>query len=222
MRRRRRGFTLMELLASLAALTILAAILLPVLAQVREAAREARCLSNLRQIALAHRIYVQDYDDSLPSWYHRSPHGHLLWPEFLRPYYRDAQLLDEGVNRETIPSGASWLADYALCAWGAGGKGTLAAPSWRWPGAPPVDPASMGPMTLAAVRRPAETLQFADGVTQRRGRFASECSIQRRHGEGALQGAFLDGHARRVSDAAWQELGWDERGYFYRIAAVDR
>jgi prepilin-type processing-associated H-X9-DG protein len=46
--------------------------------------------------------------------------------------------------------------------------------------------------------------------------------VQRRHQEGTLHGAFLDGHARLVRDAEWQVLGWDEAGYFYRLAAADR
>jgi prepilin-type N-terminal cleavage/methylation domain-containing protein/prepilin-type processing-associated H-X9-DG protein len=218
----RSAFTLIELLVVVAVMAVLAAILVPVLAWARDGARRARCLSNLRQIALAHRIYVQDHDDVLPSWYSRSPQGHLLWPEFLRPYYREPRLLDDGADRGKAPAGSMWLADYALCAWGAGGKGTRAEPYWRWPGAPPVDPSASGPMTMAEVRRPAEVMQFADGVTQRNSRFSSACSVQRRHQEGALHGAFLDGHARLVRDAEWQVLGWDEAGFFYRLAAADR
>jgi prepilin-type N-terminal cleavage/methylation domain-containing protein len=220
--KQRDGFTLIELLMVVALVAVLAAILVPALAQARNEAHRTRCLSNLRQMALAHRIYVQDHDDVLPSWYFRTSQGHRLWPEFLEPYCRDPRLVDEGANRGKAPPGSTWLADYALCAWGAGGKGTQEEPYWRWPGAPPADPAASGPMTLAAVPRPAEVMQFADGVTQRNDRFSSTCTVQRRHREGALHGAFLDGHARLVRDAEWQALGRDEEGYFYRLAAADR
>jgi prepilin-type N-terminal cleavage/methylation domain-containing protein/prepilin-type processing-associated H-X9-DG protein len=61
-----RGFTLIELLVVIAIIAILAAILFPVFARAREAARKATCLSNLKQIALAAIMYAQDYDEVLP------------------------------------------------------------------------------------------------------------------------------------------------------------
>jgi prepilin-type N-terminal cleavage/methylation domain-containing protein len=65
--RRNRGFTLIELLVVIAIIAILAAILFPVFARAREAARKATCLSNLKQIALAAIMYAQDYDEVLPA-----------------------------------------------------------------------------------------------------------------------------------------------------------
>jgi prepilin-type N-terminal cleavage/methylation domain-containing protein len=62
-----RGFTLIELLVVIAIIAILAAILFPVFARAREAARKATCLSNLKQIALAAIMYAQDYDEVLPA-----------------------------------------------------------------------------------------------------------------------------------------------------------
>ncbi len=56
----KKGFTLIELLVVIAIIAILAAILFPVFAQAREAARSSSCLSNLRQFALATLAYVQD------------------------------------------------------------------------------------------------------------------------------------------------------------------
>jgi prepilin-type processing-associated H-X9-DG protein len=57
---------LIELLVVIAIIAILAAILFPVFARAREAARKATCLSNLKQIALAAIMYAQDYDEVLP------------------------------------------------------------------------------------------------------------------------------------------------------------
>ncbi|UCH35153.1 MAG: prepilin-type N-terminal cleavage/methylation domain-containing protein [Armatimonadota bacterium] len=65
--RKNRGFTLIELLVVIAIIAILAAILFPVFARAREAARKATCLSNLKQIALAAIMYAQDYDEVLPA-----------------------------------------------------------------------------------------------------------------------------------------------------------
>lgn len=61
------GFTLIELLVVIAVIAILAAILFPVFAQAREKARQAACMSNLKQIGLAFAMYVQDYDEKLPD-----------------------------------------------------------------------------------------------------------------------------------------------------------
>jgi len=65
--RKNRGFTLIELLVVIAIIAILAAILFPVFARAREAARKTSCLSNAKQLALAVLMYANDYDETLPS-----------------------------------------------------------------------------------------------------------------------------------------------------------
>jgi prepilin-type N-terminal cleavage/methylation domain-containing protein len=65
----RNGFTLIELLVVIAIIAILAAILFPVFAKAREAARKTSCSSNLKQIATAMLMYVQDYDEMYPAAY---------------------------------------------------------------------------------------------------------------------------------------------------------
>ena len=64
---RNRGFTLIELLVVIAIIAILAAILFPVFAQAREAARRSACLSNMKQISTALLMYAQDNDEILPA-----------------------------------------------------------------------------------------------------------------------------------------------------------
>ena len=75
---RRTGFTLIELLVVIAIIAILAAILFPVFAKVREKARQTACLSNMKQLGLAFVQYSQDYDEMNPdgvSWYYPGGNG---------------------------------------------------------------------------------------------------------------------------------------------------
>lgn len=59
----RRAFTLIELLVVIAIIAILAAILFPVFAQAKAAAKKTVCLSDVKQIALADVMYGTDNDD---------------------------------------------------------------------------------------------------------------------------------------------------------------
>lgn len=68
---RRRAFTLIELLVVIAIIAILAAILFPVFAQARNAAKKAQDLSNMKQLLLAAQMYLGDNDDM----FHRIQNG---------------------------------------------------------------------------------------------------------------------------------------------------
>src|SRR5437867_7032690 len=67
MSRRRRGFTLVELLVVIGIIAILIAILMPALNRAREYARRTRCLSNMRQLTMAWMMYVQNSKGKLPG-----------------------------------------------------------------------------------------------------------------------------------------------------------
>lgn len=64
---RKKGFTLIELLVVIAIIAILAAILFPVFAQAKAAAKKSATLSNLKQNATAVAIYQSDADDMFPQ-----------------------------------------------------------------------------------------------------------------------------------------------------------
>lgn len=58
----RKAFTIIELLAVIAIIVILAGILFPVFASARDRARATTCLSNLKQLGIASQMYIQAYD----------------------------------------------------------------------------------------------------------------------------------------------------------------
>jgi len=64
---KRTGFTLIELLVVVAIIAILAAMLLPALSQARERARQATCISNLKQISVVFFMYIQDEKELFPG-----------------------------------------------------------------------------------------------------------------------------------------------------------
>jgi prepilin-type N-terminal cleavage/methylation domain-containing protein len=224
-RRRRRGFTLLELLVVIAVITILAGLLLPVLAAARERARQSACLSNLRQIAQAHLLYLQDWDEQFPYWYMSAPPRptpfgpHAYWTEFVQPYLRSTAIFRDPSARWNGPEEVR-LADYALVTWGPGGFGTPKDPYYRWPGPP---------LSLAQVARPTETLCLLDGWSTTGGSTvdrwdATGWTIKQplRHGCGT-NGCFVDGHAHWLPVGQMRRVDTDGSGlYWSHYGAADR
>jgi prepilin-type N-terminal cleavage/methylation domain-containing protein/prepilin-type processing-associated H-X9-DG protein len=95
----RKAFTLIELLVVIAIIAILAAILFPVFAQAKEAAKKTACLSNNKQMGTALFIYASDYDDTLcqTSWESAltpqpfNPGGtyQIHWTFLMQPYIKN-------------------------------------------------------------------------------------------------------------------------------------
>ncbi len=146
----RRGFTLIELLVVIAIIAILAAILFPVFAKAREKARQASCMSNLKQLTLGFLQYVQDYDEKMLSYargYYNCGAIWTFWPHQLQPYIKNWQVYQcpsnpfgpSGYQGETWP----FLPSYMMVGW-----------YWQRTGSPP---------GMADIQRPAEKMMIADG-----------------------------------------------------------
>lgn len=103
--RSRKGFTLIELLVVIAIIAILAAILFPVFAKAREAARASSCQSNMKQIGSAIKMYLSDWDDCFPT--NRSLTSSALVPQVA---LNDPSKID-ATTGDVIPNqfGISWV-----------------------------------------------------------------------------------------------------------------
>jgi prepilin-type N-terminal cleavage/methylation domain-containing protein/prepilin-type processing-associated H-X9-DG protein len=96
---RTNAFSLIELLVVIGIIAVISAILFPVFAQARAKARQASCLSNLRQLGAGFHMYQQDFDGCYPYWNwdyssaqgNRDPnHLHTLWFNAIYPYVKNA------------------------------------------------------------------------------------------------------------------------------------
>lgn len=102
--KQRRAFTLIELLVVIAIIAILAAILFPVFAQAKVAAKKASSISNSKQTALAQLMYTNDYDDTF-TW---AQPGNWEWAQTwlinVQPYIKTFQIFISPMDMTPRPS----------------------------------------------------------------------------------------------------------------------
>src|SRR5947208_317325 len=82
----KRAFTLIELLVVIAIIAILAALLFPVFAKAKAAAKKTATLSNVKQISTGMFLYIGDNDDTYPRQ-SSCVQNSSLNPKFLDPQY---------------------------------------------------------------------------------------------------------------------------------------
>ncbi|MCW5942247.1 MAG: prepilin-type N-terminal cleavage/methylation domain-containing protein [Fimbriimonadaceae bacterium] len=104
---RRRAFTLIELLVVIAIIAILAAILFPVFASAKTAAKKTSSLSNIKQLALGSIMYMGDYDDTFAMSEYDSGDNYMNWATLVHPYIKNGTMVTTitGINRTNAASG---------------------------------------------------------------------------------------------------------------------
>ena len=89
-------FTLIEMMAVIATIMVLASMRLPAFQTARETAIQVQCIGNLRQLTIAMLAYADDWRGRLPAYDSKalaSDHVGANWPIWSKPYYQDIGLL---------------------------------------------------------------------------------------------------------------------------------
>ena len=204
----RRGFTLIELLVVIAIIAILAAILFPVFAKAREKARQASCLSNMKQIALAVTSYMADYDQVMTKNCNArcSINGAteaILWQRALEPYCKNWQIFE-------CPSRPGrWQSACNESIWNS-------IPAARYGLSAYVYNGHLSGVAESTITYPAETMCVTEGL--------AGCSqilnqmgwlpgwFSDKHNDGGNY-AFCDGHAKWIAKATVKDPNWS--AYLY-------
>ena len=166
----KKAFTLIELLVVIAIIAILAAILFPVFAQAKEAAKKTSCLSNAKQITLSAIMYSGDVDDVLVMGWNKGDvvlrdNGAVYrswnpWTKCIQPYMKNLQILlcpdNDGngfINSANVTARSEIYSPYGYNYGYLSNFAGLEANGSNY---------IFAPISATAVNRPANTVMFAD------------------------------------------------------------
>jgi len=166
--RHKSAFTLIELLVVIAIIAILAAILFPVFAQAKAAAKRTVSLSNLKQISLGSLMYSVDFDDTVIAVTTWDPSASTIgtpWGFLVQPYIRNKAILldpqapsqtpmppeeeEVGYSPNDLPE---WSPEYGINPYLISQPNYPYVAEWNWP---PLIPRNQG-----SISRPADTVLF--------------------------------------------------------------
>ncbi|HWD38534.1 MAG TPA: prepilin-type N-terminal cleavage/methylation domain-containing protein [Fimbriimonas sp.] len=162
-----KAFTLIELLVVIAIIAILAAILFPVFAQAKAAAKGAVCLSNLKNVGLASMIYSNDFDDQKVPKYGSWDNVYTYWwfgsttypattvdgtKGILYPYMKNQEIMDCPMNKGIAADPYTGL-QFGL----AMSVGSIVFGNDEYLG---------GQYSMTSVDDPAETIYYADAAAE--------------------------------------------------------
>jgi len=107
----RKAFTLIELLVVIAIIAILAAILFPVFAQAKLAAKKISSVSNIKQASLGILMYIGDFDDEYDAgagncWFYPLDGG---WSWDTQPYMKSLPILRDPTDPLSTATWATWM-----------------------------------------------------------------------------------------------------------------
>jgi prepilin-type N-terminal cleavage/methylation domain-containing protein/prepilin-type processing-associated H-X9-DG protein len=181
----RKAFTLIELLVVIAIIAILAAILFPVFAQAKAAAKKTAQLSNHKQTNTAYQIYIADYDDNVVLTYWPGSNAVNFasgcmrpsrpgspdqpctsqvpgWPKLLEPYTKNWDILHDPVVGDPfgIYSGTTfnWWFNWARFS-NIGYNWVYFSPT---PTSAGTNPGIQAPISATSMAEPANTIAFVD------------------------------------------------------------
>ncbi len=166
---KRSAFTLIELLVVIAIIAILAAILFPVFAQAKAAAKGTASLSNAKQVGTSFMIYTGDVDDTAPLdvvWGGTSPRtvgGRPVatWAYLMLPYTKSADIVQDPLTtNEPVPAGWTSTERYTLYPEFGYNYST-----WSPTTGPAVDYVR-SPISMTAPAAPAETVLLGSKMTR--------------------------------------------------------
>jgi prepilin-type N-terminal cleavage/methylation domain-containing protein/prepilin-type processing-associated H-X9-DG protein len=203
---RHEAFTLIELLVVIAIIAILAAILFPVFAQAKNAAKGVQCLSNVKNVVTASMLYSGDYDDlKVPKYGYWEGNTTYWWfgsttypvttvdgtKGILYPYMRNQEIMD-CPNNKGIPEDPYSGVKFGL----AMNTGNMA-----------IEGGYLDTQSMSSMDSPAETIYYADAGAEayKNGAYLLAdttefmCSFTTAvHGRHAKRGniAWYDGHAK--------------------------